>query len=183
MKSISWYKKGKIINVHDKMQKNYTYKLSATYGKNFDPEFRPELSPMKMLKLGIFEGKYMNDTIKEFPKEWFIYAKTSKFPNPNINLFHIKSRLSLQEWKKRGWIPITKEDHDVRGWFQWYCRYYIGRRDENVDKIQIQRWKKFIRHKAQVVQDKKNPKSKKLKMFHRPRQRQALLQWSYYPFV
>jgi len=183
MKSISWYKKGKIIKVNDKMQKNYTYKLNEKYGRNFDPEFKPELSPAKMLKLGVFEGKYMNDTINEFPKEWFIKAKTSKKANPDLNFFKIKSRLSLQEWKKRGWIPITKGDKDVRGWFQWYCRYYIGRRDKNVDEIQIKRWKKFIRHKAQIILDEKNPKSKKLKMFHRPRQRQALLQWSYNPFV
>jgi len=114
-----------------------------------------------------------------FPSEWYAKGKFSKSPNPTINLFRIKSRLSFQEWQKRGWIY----GDDVCGWFQWYCRYYIGRRDETVDKIQIKRWKKFIRHKAQIMKDKRNPKSKKDKMNHRPRQRQALLQWAYNPFV
>ena len=139
-----------------------------------------------MLSMGVFEGKYMNDCIFEFPKEWFIKAlKKNKLSpekaNPLVNEFKIKSRLSLQEWRKRKWIK--KGDPDVRGWFQWYCRYYLGRRDDKLDQVQISRWRKFIRHKAQVIYDKKNPKSFELKKLHRPRQRQALLQWAYYPYV
>lgn len=184
----NWFKIGKIIKVNDLMQKNYSYKLTARYGKDFDKEFKPEISPDKMLKNGVFEGKYLNDCILEFPKEWFIKAlKKNKlspeYADESKNEFKVKSRLSLQEWRKRKWIPITKGDKDVRGWFQWFCRYWIGRRDENVDAIQIKRWKAFVRHKAQIVKDKRNPKLKTNKKNHRARQRQALLQWSYNPYV
>jgi hypothetical protein len=65
----------KTILVNDKMQKNYRYRLSEAAGRNFHPEFRPELSPAKRLKLGVFGGKYMTDCRKEFPKSWFKGAK------------------------------------------------------------------------------------------------------------
>lgn len=196
MHYINWYKPGRIITVNDKMQKNYSYILTSNYGKDFDINFKPELSPEEMLILGVFEGKYLNDCINEFPYNWYIKAKRNnkislEKPDININLFKIKSRLSLKEWIKRNWIPITKGDNDIRGWFQWYCRYYIGRRDPNVDSIQIKRWKAFIRHKGQIIKSlermKKNnnkiPKTKKELLNHRPRQRQALLQWAYNPYI
>lgn len=192
--SISWYKPGKTIHVKDKMQKDYSYKLLESPGKNFDKEFKPELTPKQMLILGVFEGKYLNDCENEFPKDWYSAAKKAgklslEKPNHKLNLFEIKSRLSLQEWRKRHWIPITKGDNDVRGWFQWYCRYWIGRRDPNVDTIQIKRWKAFIRHRGQIIHSlkamkkEKRPKTKDELKKHRPRQRQALLQWAYNPFV
>ena len=67
---------------------------------------------------------------------------------------------------------------DPRGWFQWYCRYAIGRRISEIDIIQINRWKAYgPRHIGGI---KKNcPK----KFFNcRKKQRQALLQWAYNPF-
>jgi hypothetical protein len=131
-----------------------------------------------MLVMGVFEGKYMNDGEDEFPKEWYTEAKNNNKlspgkADPSKNYFKIKSRLSLQEWQKRKWVPINKEDKDIRGWFQWYCRYWIGRRMPEVDSVQIKRWKAFARHYAQV---KKNAKGNLNK---RPKQRQALLQWSW----
>lgn len=189
-KPISWYKKGKSITVNDKMQKNYTYTLSADYG---DLDFKPQLTPMQMLSYGIFEGKYMNDCENEFPSEWYLAAKAkgklSLVANVQLNYFKIKSRLSLQEWRKRKWIPIAPGDKDVRGWFQWYCRYYIGRRMPEIDAIQIARHKAFIRHKAQIVNSianmpaAKRPKTRTEIMNHRPKQRQALLQWAWNPFI
>ena len=127
---ISWYKPGKIIHVNDKMQNNYSYELSELPGKKFSKDFKPELTPQQMLAFGVFEGKYLNDCENEFPKEWYSTAKKlgklSQVADPTLNLFGIKSRLSLQEWRKRHWIPIIKGDNDVRGWFQWYCRYWIN---------------------------------------------------------
>lgn len=163
-----------MIFVNDKMQKNYAYELSEPMGKNFDPDFKPELSPKQMLELGVFEGHYLTDCQNEFPKDWFKNAKLDiKKANIECNYFKVKSRQPLSVWQQKGWI-ITP---DVRGWFQWYCRYYIGRRIENIDTIQINRWKAFKRHKAQIEQN--------CMMFDfncRKRQRQALLQWAYNPF-
>ncbi len=128
-----------------------------------------------MLKLGVFEGKYMCDCVLEYPKEWFVDAKLSPSQaDVKMNCFGIKSRQSLKEWQKNGWLYKP----DPRGWFEWYCRYYLGRRILDIDAIQIKRWKAFYRHKAQLLKaiDAAKP-SEKAKI--RPKQRQALLQWAY----
>lgn len=172
-KPLKWYKKGKVIRVDNIMQKNYTYRLSEDPGKNFDPKFTPKYTPGQMLKMGVFEGKYCNDQIFEFPKEWYFLDKMSpEAPDPSKNYFKIKSRQSIGEWKRKGWIPCHPDDKDTRGWFEWYMRYWIGRRMPEVDAIQIKRWRAFARHYAQV---KKNTTSIK----QRPKQRQALLQWAW----
>ncbi len=163
-----------MINVNDKMQKNYSYELSAKMGGDFAVDFKPELTPKEMLEMGVFEGKYINDCQDEFPQDWFTKAKLSKDkPNPELNYFKVKSRQSLQEWQNKDWII----EPDVRGWFQWYCRYYMGRRIKEVDDKQIKRWKSFKRHKAQVENN-----CTKNEVTCRPKQRQALLQWAYNPF-
>lgn len=169
-------KKGDWIEVNDKMQSGYRYQLSESPGKNFHPDFQPQVSPADMLKMGVFEGKYMNDCTEEFPRSWFEKSKSKRSIKADIekNAFRIKSRLSLQEWQKRGWIL----EPDPRGWFQWYCRYWMGRRIPKVDAHQIKRWRAFKRHLAQV---EKNCMPGDLSC--RPRQRQALLQWAYNPFI
>lgn len=162
-----------IIHVNDKMQKGYTYELTAPVGQQFDESFKPELTPPQMLALGVFEGHYLNDCRSEFPSSWFEKASLSpQKPNPLVNYFHIHSRLPLSEWQKRGWIL----EPDPRGWFQWYCRYYMGRRLPEIDKIQIKRWRAFKRHKAQVEKN-----CHLMDLSCRARQRQALLQWAYNP--
>lgn len=163
------------IIVNDKMQQGYSYELSEPMGQNFAPEFKPELSPQQILEYGAFEGKYMTDCQTEFPREWFIKAKLSpQHPDHKQNCFKLKSRLSLQEWQRRGWIIGP----DPRGWFQWYCRYYMGRRISEIDRKQIQRWRAFNRHRAQVEYNCMYGD-----LDCRPRQRQALLQWAYNPFI
>jgi hypothetical protein len=164
-------RKPKYIRVHDLMQEGYLYELSAPVGRNFDPEFKPELTPKQMLALGVFCGKYMTDTKAEFPKSWFNGAKLSPDGrNCTLNYFGVDAGQSLSEWRRKGWI----HPNDPRGWFQWYCRYYLGRRMPDEDRRQIQRWKAFRRHIAQV---RKNCEPGD--PFCRPRQRQALLQWAY----
>ncbi|MCI2398948.1 hypothetical protein [Aliiroseovarius subalbicans] len=162
------------ISVSDKMQSDYTYALEAKAGDDFAPDFKPHFSPQEMLKLGVFEGKYLTDCTQEFPTEWFDEAKLSPTPDPNLNYFGVKSRQPLGVWRDKGWIYGP----DPRGWFQWYCRYYLGRRLERTDRIQIGRWKGFARHAGQV-----RANCYPGDIFCRPRQRQALLQWSHDPFI
>lgn len=160
----------KLIIVHDKMQQNYRYELVAPIGRGFDPEFKPELTPKQMLALGVFGGKYMTDCTHEFPKSWFTKAKLSvDGADPKLNCFGVNASQPLAEWKKKGWI----HSQDPRGWFQWYCRYYLGRRTDD-DVRQIKRWKSIQRHIAQIKShcEKGDP-------YCRPRQRQALLHWAY----
>ena len=164
--------KRKKIKVNDLMQKGYSYELTEPVGKNFDPEFTPDLSPKEMLEMGIFGGKYMTDCKDEFPKSWFEKAKLCpEKHDPELNYFKINASKPLSYWREKGWI---NEEHDPRGWFQWYCRYYLGRRLPEEDQRQIKRWKQMRRHLAQVV---KNCKEGDISC--RRKQRQALLHWAY----
>ena len=142
--------------------------------KDYYKLFKPQLTPKKMLRLGVFGGSYFGLKIKEYPKSWFKNVKLSKKFDINLNRFKVKSGLSRKHWQEKGWI--FKED--PLGWFQWYCRYSMGRRIESVDKIQIKRWKNFNRH---VVAIKKNCEPHDLNC--RRKQRQAILQWAYDPFI
>ena len=160
----------KKVVVNDKMQTNYVYYLIEPIGRNFVFEFNPDLSPKQMLTMGVFGGKYMTDCQDEFPKDWFEKAKLSpQKKDPSLNFFKIDASQSLKEWQKKSWI----HPQDPRGWFQWYCRYYMGRRTTD-DQRQIKRWKAMNRHLAQV---KKNCFSGDLDC--RKKQRQALLHWAY----
>ncbi len=160
----------KKIVVNDRMQKGYVYYLTEPEGENFDPEFSPDLTPAEMLELGVFGGKYMTDCLAEFPAAWFRRAKLCReFHDPRLNFFGINASKPLSYWRAKGWIDAD----DPRGWFQWYCRYYRGRRCAD-DARQIKRWKAMARHIAQI---KKNCRKGDLNC--RRRQRQALLHWAY----
>lgn len=165
-------KQPKIIVVNDSMQQGYAYELTAPTGRQFDAEFKPDLTPKEMLSLGVFGGHYLNDCQDEFPKSWFTNAKLSpEKHNDQINYYKVHASQSLQVWRNKGWI---NEEHDPRGWFQWYCRYYMGRRLPLEDARQIKRWKAIKRHVGQI---KKNCRPRDLAC--RKKQRQALLHWAY----
>jgi hypothetical protein len=171
---------GKEIVCYNKMDKGqYKFTLEANYGDLDDDDyFTPEFTPKEMLEYGIFEGKYLNDCLLEFPKQWFLKAIEDGKISPegadiSCNYFNIKSRQSLQIWEEKEWLY----GDDNRGWFQWYCRYYCGRRDPEIDTIQKKRWKAFKRHYGAVEKNCEGDLS------CRPKQRQALLQWSYDCFV
>lgn len=163
----------KKIVVSDKMQKGYEYFLAEPAGKSFDPNFKPELSPKEMLSLGVFGGRYLRDCRKEFPKSWFSSAKFHPEEMPGhdrkLNFFGVEASQSLQVWRQKGWI----RKQDPRGWFQWYCRYYMGRRSAD-DQRQIRRWRAIGRHISQI---KKNCDPGGLDC--RKKQRQAVLHWAY----
>ena len=153
--------------------------MGKTYKKNtknvdFYKIFKPELAPKKMLELGVFGGSYFGSNIKEYPRSWFKNAKLSKKFDVKLNRFKIKAGLSRKVWQDKGWIF----KQDPLGWFQWYCRFSNGRRIPKIDQIQIKRWKNFIRHVKAI---KKNCEEGDINC--RRRQRQAILQWSYNPFI
>jgi hypothetical protein len=156
--------------VEDRMQHGYAYWITEPPGHNFHPAFRPDLTPREMLALGVFGGKYMTDCTAEFPADWFRKAKLNpERHDPALNCFGVNASQPLSEWRRKGWI----HEDDPRGWFQWYCRYYMGRRGPD-DERQIARWKAMARHVAQVKAG-----CRRGDLLCRPRQRQALLHWAY----
>ena len=158
------------VHVDDLMQQGYVYYLTEPVGKNFHPEFKPELTPMELLEMGVFGGKYMTDCANEFPASWFKNAKLSPGRrNAKLNYFGVNASQPLSVWRRNGWIY----HEDPRGWFQWYCRYFMGRRCPDDDR-QIKRWRAVRRHLTQL---RKN--CPPLTLDCRPRQRQALLHWAY----
>ncbi len=153
------------------MQTAYSYELTEPAGQNFDKRFRPELTPKEMLALGVFGGVYMRDCVKEFPKDWFKDAKFAEGARDvSLNYFKVDASQPLSVWKAKGWIYAD----DPRGWFQWYCRYYMGRRIPEEDERQIKRWRAMVRHIAQI----RNACRPGEMHCHR-KQRQALLHWAY----
>jgi len=161
----------KVVIVNDRMQKNYRYALEKPAGKGFDPEFKPELTPKEMLELGVFGGKYMTDCRNEFPASWFRKARLSpEKHDPSLNCFGVDASQPLSVWRRKRWIY----HQDPRGWFQWYCRYYMGRRIPFEDERQIARWRAIKRHIAQIKKYCRRGDKK-----CRPRQRQAVLHWAY----
>jgi hypothetical protein len=193
------FQKGDTIHVWNKMRKGYSYQLSESPGTNL--AFSPYAHPGEILAAGAFEGKYMNDCLLEFPAEWFLNALSLGKLSPgggsiDVNQFEILSRLPLADWQKNGWVPPLQgkrrghnakgrdilsdpaRNPDERGWFQWYCRYWMGRRIPDLDEVQIGRWKAFTRHAGAI---KKNCSPGDLTC--RPRQRQALLQWAWNPYI
>lgn len=161
---------GDLITVSDRMQRNYVYELTERMGTDFDEKFVPELTPRQMLAMGVFGGKYMTDCRDEFPADWFERAKLSpEASNSSLNFFGKSASKPLSYWRDKGWI----HHDDPRGWFQWYCRYYMGRRHPDDDR-QIRRWLNMRRHISQL---KRN--CMRGDLLCRPRQRQALLHWAY----
>ncbi len=156
--------------VNDVMQQDYVFELTAPAGRNFDPMFQPDLTPREMLALGVFGGKYLTDCRDEFPASWFTRAKLCpERHDPALNCFGVNASQPLAVWRANGWI----HSDDPRGWFQWYCRYYRGRRGPD-DRRQIARWRAMRRHAAQI-----RAGCWPGDLDCRRRQRQALLHWAY----
>jgi hypothetical protein len=193
------FAQGSTIRVSNTMEKGYSYTLQEAPGTKFAEGFTPAYTPGEMLALGVFGGKYLNDCYTEFPAEWFLRAALlgklcpgSQAEDISINYFKADSRLPLSKWKENGWLPSSKKaiasatthrnavlsdptkNPDGRGWFQWYCRYWMGRRIPELDAVQVQRWKSFARHYGAVKK-----RCVRGDETCRPRQRQALLQWSW----
>ena len=161
----------RIIHVNDSRQTGYSYTLNESVGKNFDRDFKPDLTPKEMLGAGVFGGNYFESEIEEFPADWFKSSRISDHGHDKkLNCFKVDASQPLEIWQQKGWIYFE----DPRGWFQWYCRYYMGRRIPDEDTRQIKRWKAIKRH---VTQLQNNCQIGDVNC--RPRQRQALLHWAY----
>ena len=156
--------------VNDRMQRGYVYYRTEPVGRNFAPAFQPQLTPKQMLRLGVFGGKYMTDCRDEFPASWFTHIRLCPDRHDaHLNFFGVNASQSLAEWRRKGWI----HPQDPRGWFQWYCRYYMGRRTRD-DARQIRRWRAIARHVAAIRKH-----CEKGDLDCRRRQRQAVLHWAY----
>lgn len=159
------------VTVNELYQSGYTYTTTARMGTDFDPDFKPDLTPKEMLRAGIFGGQYFTEPPNEFPEDWFVGVKLSKnSPDKNLNFFKVNASQPLKVWQQKGWIY----PEDPLGWFLWYCRYYIGRRIPEEDTRQIKRWKAMSRHVSQL-----RGACLPGEISCRPRQRQALLHWAY----
>lgn len=129
---------------------------STFYFKD-QPSFTPNKSPEEMIREGCFGGSYfrplysrrlgttISDDYTELPSAWYAGLDVSRFLtsptyDTEINKYKVSSGQSIEEWEAAGWINHT---YDVRGWFQWYCRFYMGRRCED-DERQISRWRKCV---------------------------------------
>ncbi len=162
--------KDRTVVVDDSMQTGCVYLLTEPAGENFHPGFEPELTPAEMLELGVFGGKYMTDCTDEYPGEWFDKARLSpERQDPELNYFGVLAQQPLSVWREKGWIY----EEDPRGWFQWYCRYYLGRRCPD-DERQIKRW-----HSMSRVVDQIRLSCPPGELNCQPLKRQALLQWAY----
>jgi hypothetical protein len=160
------------VSVNDKYQTNYSYQRTESVGENFFDEFMPELTPPQMLEMGVFGGDYFDIDSDELPSQWFENARlsTDGTQQADCNYFEINASQPLQEWERKGWIYPD----DPRGWFQWYARYYLGRRLPEEDIRQIKRWKAIRRHAGQI-----RKACAPGDVSCRRKQRQALLHWAY----
>lgn len=119
--------------------------------------FTPNKSPEEMLREGCFGGSYfrplysrklgmtVSDDWEELPSAWTEDLHVDKYLtspsyDPEVNKFKVSCGQTIEEWEAAGWIDHR---YDVRGWFQWYCRFYMGRRCED-DERQVSRWKKCV---------------------------------------
>ena len=160
------------------------------------PEFKPNLTPKRVFEMGAFGGTYFRpiyssvtnknykskNVIREF-KNWFTKIDndkkvTSSNYDKQVNKYKVKCGSSLESWEKSGWIS----KQDPYGWFQWYCRFYRGRRTKD-DRRQIDRWLKLAGPNGRFKKRLINMIKKKGTIYNdyevSPVIRQVLLHWGY----
>lgn len=139
------------------------------------PLFQPDLSPMRMLQIGVFDGCYFRgeeSLMSEYPAEWWEKARIASVPTLSMNFFGVSSATSYDRWTAEN----RMEDTDPLGWFQWYCRMSLGRRVPSVDEIQIRRWASAKRRlEDAVIAENSGPRSQSLR-------RQELIHWACDPY-
>ena len=93
-------------------------------------------------------GKWYRNSWKEFNFLRDIDPKLclNNYYDANVNKYKIKCGTSLRFWENKGWI----HEQDPYGWFQWYCRYYLGRRSDDYER-QIARWNNIVNRFKGVI--------------------------------
>ena len=145
-------------------------------------EFRPNISPVDVIKKGAFGGTYFRDiysgiTDKFYKNSWKEFDEldgldkkyyASDFYDVKLNCYGVEVGRSLRFWESKGWINKMYP----YGWFKWYFRYWKGRRS-NDDIRQINRWKRIINRFVGILNKliSEGKDSKKI--------RQILLHWCY----
>ena len=114
------------------------------------PEFRPNLTPREMFKLGSFGGTYwrpikskfydeeLKNQHKKYPKSWWKGIPEDHLTKPfnkydvKINKYGKRVGTTLKFWEDKGWM----DKQDPYGWVQWYCEFYLGsgRRNKTIKK-------------------------------------------------
>lgn len=156
---------------NNSMQSGYSYNVPVI-PTPFPHNFKPDFTPNEMLRLGVFGGAYLGDSIGEYPWDMVLGAKVAKEYDAQINAFKVRSGESLEFWQEKGWI----HPDDPRGWFEWYCRYWTGRRTEAEDFRQISRWKNFGPRFQTLLK-----KTGQGRPDVQRKTRQSLLHWGYDP--
>jgi len=133
------------VRSYDPLQPNYAYRIDPE--ANYHPDFQPDLSPAQVLMLGAFGCGYF-ERHRRFTKEFphLPDVCSNSHPDPEHNYFNVQASMSRREWERRGWM----HKDDPRGWFQWYCRYDMGRRHAD-DERQIKRWNNFKTRKLRAI--------------------------------
>jgi len=159
--------------------------------------FKPNVSPKSVFRKGAFGGTYFRTidssvtgkthngrtAIREYPEDWFkgldIEKKviSSKY-DKKVNKYGVKCGSSLEDWENNDWIV----KRDPYGWFQWYCRYSLGRRTSD-DERQIKRWLGLAGPNGRFRKRLMNMIKSKGKEYNDPSVspviRQVLLHWGY----
>ncbi|KAL4858951.1 Volume-regulated anion channel subunit [Chlorella vulgaris] len=160
------------------------------------PEFRPNLTPKQVIQAGSFGGIYFNPRggkpgirgkevaidHREFPADWFQglpkKAYVARTYTKGTNKYGVKAGQDQAFWEGKGWI----QPQDPRGWFQWYCRFYMGRRSED-DVRQISRWRGVVGDKGRWMRALANKVVRSNKRWDdatvSPVIRQTLLHWAF----
>lgn len=160
------------------------------------PDFRPNLTPREIFKLGSFGGtywrpiyssitkKHYKNKHKNYPKSWWKNIPENHLSrswndyDKSINKYNVKVGTTLEFWQQKKWIT---KNHPY-GWIQWYCDFYNGKRSED-DEWQISRWLKTAgpnsRFRRQLINMLKKKRTKYNDFTVSPKIRQTLQHWAY----
>ena len=151
------------------------------------PDFKPNYSPKEMISMGVFGGNYFNrKEYREMIHPEAFECDESKYnleeQDKKVNFFKSLAGNNRQWWEDRN---LINHMYNTEGWFQWYCRFYYGRRCED-DARELKRWANFkLRHLNMyydcLERSKHNTQKGLMDDSVYPRYKQSLFQWAINP--